>query len=266
MTLPAEPFQIFPALDAATEAALRASIERFGVLVPVAKDQHGRVIDGYHRKRIADELGVSYRVDLITVSDDEQAREIAQTLNSDRRQMSADQRREVEAVLREQGHSLRAIAGAVGISQEQVRRDLSTVTDVTVPDRIVGIDGKSRPSTRPSILAVRNERDAEYAQAHQETLHAAIEKYGDPRSPEIRDRIKQSRAPFKMAGDLEQHETMVRVWDHAARVFDDFADNAAAKIAHLVEFSGAGPITVERLRRVSEFTAAAAAALEEVAA
>src|SRR5579871_1928549 len=38
----AEPFQIMPELDAATEAAMRASILRFGVLVPVTRDQHGR--------------------------------------------------------------------------------------------------------------------------------------------------------------------------------------------------------------------------------
>lgn len=35
------PFQLFRNLAPPIEAALRASIYRFGVLVPVAKDQHG---------------------------------------------------------------------------------------------------------------------------------------------------------------------------------------------------------------------------------
>ncbi|MGH9187583.1 MAG: ParB N-terminal domain-containing protein [Acidimicrobiales bacterium] len=49
-------YQLFDPLPAPLEAALRASIERFGVLVPVVKDAAGDIIDGHHRQRIADEL------------------------------------------------------------------------------------------------------------------------------------------------------------------------------------------------------------------
>lgn len=73
------PFQLFDALPAHIEDALRASIERFGVLVPVVKDQHGNVLDGHHRARIADQLGVPYRVDVVQVADEDEAREIART-------------------------------------------------------------------------------------------------------------------------------------------------------------------------------------------
>jgi ParB-like chromosome segregation protein Spo0J len=155
---------LFPALDSATEAALTESIKRFGVLVPVARDQHGRTLDGHHRSRIADDLGVKYRVDVIKVADAAEARDIAATLNTDRRQMDAEQRREIAASLHEAGHSLRAIGGAVGVSQEQVRRDLSGVTDVTPPDRVLGKDGKSYPAKRPTVVAAKNEREAERAQ------------------------------------------------------------------------------------------------------
>lgn len=153
------PLQIFPALDSATEAALRASIERFGVLVPVAVDQHGRVLDGHHRSRIGRELGVDYRRDIIRVESDEQAREIAATLNTDRRQLAPAQRREIVAALREQGHSLRAIAGAVGVSDMQVSRDLSGATDVA-PDRVVGRDGKKYPA-KPTVIPAKNRREAD---------------------------------------------------------------------------------------------------------
>ena len=87
------PFQLFDALDAATESALTESIRRFGVLVPVVRDQHGNVLDGHHRARIADTLGVKYPVSVIRVADDAEAREIARTLNADRRQLDAEQRR-----------------------------------------------------------------------------------------------------------------------------------------------------------------------------
>lgn len=161
------PFQLFDALPAHIEDALRASIERFGVLVPVVKDQHGNIIDGHHRSRIADQLGVKYRVDVVQVADEDEAREIARTLNSDRRQLTEDQRREVVRVLREQGHSVRAIAAALKVGKSTVDRDvaeLSRAGQLEQPDRAVGLDGKSRPAKRPTVVAAKNEREAERAQ------------------------------------------------------------------------------------------------------
>lgn len=155
---------LFPALDTATEAALRESIRRFGVLVPVVRDQHGRTLDGHHRSRIATEENVRFRVDIVNVESDEQAREIAATLNTDRRQLDAEKRREIVASLREQGHSLRAIAGAVGVSKSQVERDAAIVPDGTIPERVQRQGGGSYPSKRPSLVAAKDEREAERAQ------------------------------------------------------------------------------------------------------
>jgi hypothetical protein len=143
-----EAYQLFPTLEPATEAALRASIKRWGVIVPVVKDQHGNILDGYHRARIAEALGITYPSIQYTVADDIHGFEIAHTLNVDRRHLDADQRAEMARMLRSEGHSLRAIAGALGVTAGTVVNDLATVQDYTVPDRIVGLDGKSRPSTR----------------------------------------------------------------------------------------------------------------------
>ena len=164
-------YQLFKDLDAATEAALRASVDRFGVLVPVAKDQHGNTIDGYQRERIAQELGIKYPVNVIEVSDEQEAREIARTLNEDRRAMPREQRLEVEKALREEGHSLRAIAGVVGVSEKTVHQDLSGVTLVSPASQvneikgqvIKGLDGKSYPSRKtpklPPAEALRQARE-----------------------------------------------------------------------------------------------------------
>jgi len=140
-------FQMFPALEPATEAALRASIDRFGVLVPVHQDQHGRTLDGHHRQRIADELGVVYQVNVVEVADDDEAAEIARTLNTDRRHLTAEQRRPVVVELRKDGHSLRAIGDALGVSHEAVRKDLAGVNTLTPAD-VRGRDGKTYPSRR----------------------------------------------------------------------------------------------------------------------
>jgi len=56
--IPRAPYQLMPALAPAEEEALRASIAEHGVMVPIMVDEHGTVIDGHHRQRIAAELGV----------------------------------------------------------------------------------------------------------------------------------------------------------------------------------------------------------------
>ena len=134
--------QIMPALDEGALGALRASINHHGVLVPVMRDQHGRILDGHHRVAIAEELGIDYPIEVLEVADDGHAYEVAGTLNLARRHLAPGQRRTLAADLKADKHSLRNIAKALGVSQEQVRRDLSAVTSVT-PDEVLGADGKT---------------------------------------------------------------------------------------------------------------------------
>jgi len=59
----------------------------------------------------------------------------------------------VAVALREQGHSYRAIGGALGLGEATVRRDIVRATasgDAVQPGRITGLDGKSRPAIRPT--------------------------------------------------------------------------------------------------------------------
>ncbi len=157
-----------PPLDDATDAALRDSIQRYGVLVPIVCDVDGNLIDGHHRLRILEELRVTHDEDgpfhdppsviivapegwreayppsgtrvsakwreehpplhwrldrglgipvhwlnpIITV-DPYEPEHIIQTLNLDRRQLTSKQREAVIVHLRENGHSVRAIAAAL---------------------------------------------------------------------------------------------------------------------------------------------------------
>ena len=140
-------YQLFKDLPPAIESALRASIYRFGVLMPVAKDQHGNILDGHQRARLADELGIKYPVNIIEVADEAEALEIVRTLNEDRREMPRAQRLPVVKDLREAGYMLADIAEVVGTSAEQVRQDLSTFKDLKVPEKACGKDGKWRPTT-----------------------------------------------------------------------------------------------------------------------
>lgn len=147
---PTSDVQLFDALPSAVEAALRESIRRFGVLVPIVVDQDGNLLDGHHRRRIACELGISWPQIQVEVASDEERLEVARTLNVDRRHLTEEQRREVAVALRQDGHSLRAIAGALGTSHTQVRRDLEDSGGTDVPPEVTGRDGKSYPSSRPA--------------------------------------------------------------------------------------------------------------------
>lgn len=149
-----------PTLDAATESALRASIAKFGVLVPVLVDQHGKLEDGNNRRRIAAELGKPCPEFVVELPDDEEARrEALADINDARRpRMSTAQRREVVIALRAEGHSTPAIARAVGVHDTTVLRDIHRATsahaEVEFPDRIVGLDGRSYPAERPPVAIV----------------------------------------------------------------------------------------------------------------
>lgn len=154
------PFQVAKPLPDDVRAALTASIESFGVLVPIIKDQHGRIIDGHHRAAIAADLGMDAPVETFDVEDDEHARTLAVTLNADRRQMSADERRQVVARLRSEGHSLRAIAESHGVSHTTIRRDSAQVEPPVPPAQVEGTDGKQYAASEEARLEQR-ERIAE---------------------------------------------------------------------------------------------------------
>lgn len=143
--------QVMPDMDAETRRALRESIQAFGVLMPIVVDQGDRIIDGHNRSEIAEELGVTCERIVRHVESDEEARELARTLNLDRRHLPRETRAALAQHLRRQRHSLRAISGALGVSQETVRTDLQLSSDLTVEDpspmTVTGLDGKERPSS-----------------------------------------------------------------------------------------------------------------------
>lgn len=156
--------QLFDTLPPHIEDALRASIERFGVLVPIVVTQHGEILDGHHRKRIANDLGVECKASVVEVADEDEAKAIAVTLNADRRQLEPEQRREVVAHLREKGHSYRAIGEALGVDKRTVQRDTESggAGAPPAPETVRGTDGKQYPATRPVKVTDRESTSTTY--------------------------------------------------------------------------------------------------------
>jgi ParB-like chromosome segregation protein Spo0J len=124
------PFQVMPPLSDEEYAKLRDEIAANGVLVPIVKDQHGNILDGHHRSRIAEELGIAYRVDVVRVDDAEHARSLARTYNLARRHLTREQKRGLiaEEIEANPNRSDREIARLMGCDHKTVgsiRRELS---------------------------------------------------------------------------------------------------------------------------------------------
>lgn len=115
-------FQVMPPPTADQVTALREDIEKNGVIVPIVVDQHGRVIDGHNRMNIARRLGVECPTEVRHVADDDQARDLAVTLNCARRHLTREQVRAVitAEAARRPDDSDRAIARRVGCSPSTV--------------------------------------------------------------------------------------------------------------------------------------------------
>lgn len=115
-------FQPMPDLTPDQYDALRADIAEHGVIVPIVIDQAGRILDGYNRAAIAAELGIDCPTETHVVQDDDDAADIAVTLNCARRHLNRDQVRHVieHEINRRPNDSDRAIARRVGCSPSTV--------------------------------------------------------------------------------------------------------------------------------------------------
>ena len=115
-------FQPMPDLTPDQYEALRSDIGANGVLVPVAVDQHGRIIDGHNRWAIAADLGIDCPTVVLEVPDDDAAMSLAVTLNGARRHLTQDQKRVLigNELARCPGDSDRAIARRIGCSPTTV--------------------------------------------------------------------------------------------------------------------------------------------------
>ena len=117
-------YQWLSPLSEAEYAALRESIQSYGVMVPVVVDEDGSVIDGYHRVKVCRELGIDWPSTVLSGLTEAEKWDRARDLNDARRHLTASQRKAVLVLLNErlQGESLRVRAGKMGMSKDAVRR------------------------------------------------------------------------------------------------------------------------------------------------
>src|SRR5680860_1027216 len=86
--------QLLPNLSSTEYETLKADIEANGIRVPVEVDESGRILDGHHRLRIADELGIEAPTVTVTAGDERESDAYSLRVNLNRRQLSVEQRKQ----------------------------------------------------------------------------------------------------------------------------------------------------------------------------
>jgi len=125
-------YQLFANLTNDEYDRLKADIAVNGVRDPIELDEEGNVLDGHHRKDIADHLGIPYPTVVRNGWTEEQKREHVIALHLGRRNLSPDDRKQFIRQLKAENPEMtqRQIAAKVGVTPMTVSRDI-TVTDVT---------------------------------------------------------------------------------------------------------------------------------------
>ena len=115
----------FPEMSEAAFEELKADIEERGQLVPVVALPDSRIIDGKHRFRACQELGIPLSVAIYTGPQSEKALfEYVRGLNARRRHLDAKQLAKFAAKRKSEGASQRLIAQEAGVTQSAISKTL----------------------------------------------------------------------------------------------------------------------------------------------
>lgn len=146
--------------------ALKASIRRFGVILPVVEDEFGGVIDGRQRERACRELGLAnYPVLTLAGLTVDEKLDHAHVLNHVRRRLNRRQMRDLIAAELKRTPDLSSnwlaqILGTTDKTVEAVRQRLIATSEIPKFEQLRGKDGKGR---RVSRIVTHTARDAELA-------------------------------------------------------------------------------------------------------
>jgi hypothetical protein len=146
-------YQVLPPMGEAEYEALREDISRHGVNSPILVDEAGDIIDGHHRKAIADELGKDCpKRRLAGLTEDEKV-DRAFVLNVSGRQMTTERKRAAIAsyLRRRPEQANKWVAEMLGVADEtveSVRAELVAGSEIRNLDYRIGKDGKRYPAKR----------------------------------------------------------------------------------------------------------------------
>lgn len=124
-----EKYQLLPPMSQSEYLALLEDIRVHGVIVPVIVDEEGNLIDGHHRARACEELGIDCPTVVRKFDSEEEKQVMAMALNMNRRHLSPEQLTEMRQkfqelvqTLRNQGKTQHYVAELTGIPRGTIAR------------------------------------------------------------------------------------------------------------------------------------------------
>lgn len=166
-------FQFLPRLSDDEYTALEKSIVEHGVQVPIVVDENDSIIDGHHRKEIADRLGIGCPRRTASGLDETQKRTLACSLNLDRRHLTQAQKREVvEKSLKADPHlSNRQHAERTGVDHKTVgtqRQALQRRGEIPHVDQHTDSLGRQQPARVESVEPEASAEPDQWSKPHAE--------------------------------------------------------------------------------------------------
>ena len=148
-------FQNMPPLSPEEYAELEASIKEHGIQVPILIDEDGVVIDGHHRQKIAQELGIRCPKRQVIDKTESEKRTLALSLNVHRRHLTREQKRaliaesiKADPQLTDREHARRTSASPTTVGT--VRDQLESEGEVSKLDTRFDPRGYEQPATKPA--------------------------------------------------------------------------------------------------------------------
>jgi hypothetical protein len=182
-------YQVLPDLDDAAAAALGNDIARRGVLCPIEVDEDGNVLDGHHRKRFAEALGIACpEIVRVGLTEDEKI-EHALRMNLLRRHLGPvewanafrklAEARGIRVGSGRQGgktDTMAVLAAEMGVAPRTARRRLRLAERLADhPDLAARVDRGDLDATRAETLA----RERAFEQRRAEASPPPITRVGD---------------------------------------------------------------------------------------
>lgn len=137
------PYQVMPDLPDGEFERLKNDIEQHGLEYPILVDPDGNVIDGHHRMRACDELGIDPKTQVVDGTDDETLHRAYRTNLLGRDLGNGVKRQAVKQYLREHqeriedGDGDREIAADLGVAKGTVQNARHELWEDGKPDKVV---------------------------------------------------------------------------------------------------------------------------------
>jgi hypothetical protein len=144
-------------VDAGDDSELRESLERFGWVkdLPALVDEHGKVLVGNRRVRLAEELGIEPVIKQLTFGDgaeaDAERIKLALVSNIGRNPLSREDRKHIAEYLYGRDWTMQRIAEALNTTHKTISKDLSGFVPEVQTSRPLGGRPKGSTSSVPTI-------------------------------------------------------------------------------------------------------------------